>query len=187
MLGPGDHVDPDIRRQIGVGSAGRVGVDQRGTLLPVLGRAVGLDYQRVGRMAPEDSSGLARERVGRDRIAKREPVLGIEPVLVLGGGAPRHAEAVVGEHLARTRDVAHDPVEDALPARVPGFRGCCESPNFDKTADRATAGAAYCRLLRCSPADFDVGSDRRWGPADDPTNPQRGSQHAGGIETRLLK
>jgi hypothetical protein len=37
---------------------------------------------------PEDRTCLARERVGRDRIAKREPVLGIKPVLVLGRRAP---------------------------------------------------------------------------------------------------
>jgi hypothetical protein len=54
--------------------------------LPVLGRAVGLDDQGVGRIAPEDRSGLPRERIGRDRIAEREPVLRVEPVLVLGCG-----------------------------------------------------------------------------------------------------
>jgi len=37
---------------------------------------------------------------------------------VLGGGAPRHAEAVIREHLARTRDMAHHPVEDAPPMPV---------------------------------------------------------------------
>jgi hypothetical protein len=67
---------------------------------------------------PGDRSGLPRERIGRDRIAEREPVLRIEPVLVLGSGAFRHTKAVVGEHLARTRDVAHHTVEDPPPTPV---------------------------------------------------------------------
>jgi len=118
MPGAGDHVDPDIRRQICVTAASRVGVHERSPFLPVFGRAVGLDDQRVGRMALQDGTCLARERVGRDRVAEREPVLGIEPVLVLGCGAPRHAEAVVGEHLAGAGDVAHDTIEDAQSAPV---------------------------------------------------------------------
>jgi hypothetical protein len=61
MLGAGDQVDPDIRRQIGVMPSSGVGVDQRGALLPVLGRAVGLDDQRIGLTAEQDRAGLARE------------------------------------------------------------------------------------------------------------------------------
>src|SRR5271167_4013196 len=51
VLRAGNQVDPDIRWQIGVIAAGRIGVHQRSALLPVLGRAVGLDDQRVGRPA----------------------------------------------------------------------------------------------------------------------------------------
>ena len=97
MLGAGDHVDPDIRWQGGVVPAGRIGVHKRGALLPILGRAVSLDDQRVG----------------RDRVAEREPVFWVEPVLVLGSGASRHSKAVVGEHLAGAGDMAHHTIEDA--------------------------------------------------------------------------
>src|SRR3984893_9360879 len=113
MLGPGDQVDPRIRRQFGVGSAARVGVHQRGALLPIFGRSIGLDGQRVGRVAVQDRAGMAGERVAGDGIAEREPVFGIEPVLVLGRGAAGHAEAVVGEHLAGAGDMAEDAIEDA--------------------------------------------------------------------------
>ena len=74
MLGAGDHVDPDIRWQGGVVPAGRIGVHKRGALLPILGRAVGLDDQRVGRATLKDRAGLARKRVGRDGVAEREPI-----------------------------------------------------------------------------------------------------------------
>ena len=37
---------------------------------------------------------------------------------MLGRGASRHAEAMVGEHLAGTGDVAHDAVEDTPPVSV---------------------------------------------------------------------
>src|SRR5208282_4473765 len=68
--------------------------------------------------ALEDGTSLARERVGRDGVAEREPILRVEAVLVLRRGASRHAEAVVGEHLAGAGDVAHDTVKDAPPAPV---------------------------------------------------------------------
>src|SRR5205085_5069529 len=44
MLGPGDHINPRSGRQFGIVLAGWVGVHQRGALLPVLGRSVGLDH-----------------------------------------------------------------------------------------------------------------------------------------------
>ncbi len=49
---------------------------------------------------------------------RKSPVLGVKPVLVLGGRAPGHAETVVGEHLAGAGDVAHHTVEDAPPVPV---------------------------------------------------------------------
>ena len=118
MLGPGDQVDAGVFRPQQVAAPAEIGMDQRRPLLPILGRAVGLDDQRIGLTSREDRAGLARERVGRERIAKREPVLRVEAVLVLGSGAARHAEAVVGEHLARTRDMAQHAVEDAPPVPV---------------------------------------------------------------------
>jgi len=65
--------------------------------------------------ALEDGTGPARERVGRDRVAEWEPILRIEPVLVLGGGAPRHAEAVVANTLPAPATWLHHTVEDAPP------------------------------------------------------------------------
>jgi hypothetical protein len=61
MLGAGDHVDADIRWQVRVTPAGRVGVHERGALLPILGRGVDLDDQRVGRPAMKDRAGFARK------------------------------------------------------------------------------------------------------------------------------
>ena len=133
MVGAGDHVDPDIGRQIGVIAAGRLGVHQRSALLSVLGRTVGLDDERVGHVALEDRAGLARKRVGCDRVAEREPVLRIEAVLLLGRGAPRHAEAVVGKHLAGAGDMAHHAVEDAPPMPV------VVHPELEEVAQKTTA------------------------------------------------
>jgi hypothetical protein len=118
MLGARDHVDPRIRRQFGIGSAVRVGVHERRALLPVFGGAVGLDDQRIGWRAGQDRGGPAGERIGRRRIAEREPVLGVEPVLMLRRGAAGYAEAVVGEHLAGAGDMAEDAVEDAAALAV---------------------------------------------------------------------
>jgi hypothetical protein len=42
----------------------------------------------------------------------------MEAVLVLGGGASRHAEAVIGEHLAGAVDMAQHAVEDAPPMPI---------------------------------------------------------------------
>ena len=113
MLRPGDHVDPRSRRQFGVLPAGRIGVNQRGALLPIFGRGVDLDHQGIGRPALQQRAALAGKRVGRHCVAERKPVLRIEPVLVLGRGPARHREAVIGEGLARARDMGQHAVEDA--------------------------------------------------------------------------
>ena len=62
--------------------------------------------------------GFTRNGIGCDRAAEREPILWIKAILVLGRRASRHAEAMVGEHLAGTGDVAHDAVEDTPPVSV---------------------------------------------------------------------
>ena len=51
--------------------------------------------------------------VGRQRVAKRKPVLRIEPVLVLGRGPAWHRKAVIGKDFAGARDMGEHPVEDA--------------------------------------------------------------------------
>src|SRR5205085_12390411 len=102
-------------------------------LLPVFGRGVGLDDKRVGWRAVEDRAGLAGKRIGRGGIAEREPVLGVEPVLMLCCGAAGHAEAMVGEHLAGPGDMAEDAVKNAA---APGV---AVHPELEEMAQEAAA------------------------------------------------
>ena len=118
VLRAGDHVGARVRRQFEILSSARVDVHKRGALLPVFGRGVDLDDERIGRPAFEDGALVAGKWIGRDRLAERKPVLRIEPVLVLRRGAARHREAVIGEHLAGARDMRQHAVEDALAAPV---------------------------------------------------------------------
>ena len=133
MLRAGDQVDPRIRRQFGVLRAARIGVHERGALLPVFGRGVGLDDQWVARLAVEDRAGLAGKRIGRGGIAERKPVLRIQPVLMLCRGAAWHAKAMVGEHFAGAGDMAEHTVEHA-PARAVAVH-----PEFEEMAQEAAA------------------------------------------------
>src|SRR5947199_50316 len=84
--------------------SGRVDMHGRGALLPVFGRAVGLDDLGVGRGAGRKCAALAGNRVAGSSLAEGEPVFGIEAVLVLRRGAAGHAEAVIGEDLAGAGD-----------------------------------------------------------------------------------
>ena len=93
-------------------------MDQRGALLPILGRAVGLDDFEAGRQGRQNATGVAADRIGRKRHAEREPVLRKKPILMLRRGAAGHAEAVIGEHLAGAGDMAEHAVEDAPPGAV---------------------------------------------------------------------
>src|SRR6266700_990501 len=106
---------------------------ERGALLPILGRAVGLDDLRVGRGAGRKCTALAGYRIGGGRLAEREPVFRIEPVLVLRRSAARHAKAVIGEDLAGAGDVAEDAVEHDLAGLV-GVH-----PELEKMAQKAAA------------------------------------------------
>ena len=83
--------------------------------------------------AGQDAAAVAGNRVGGRRRAEREPVFRVEPVLVLGRGAPGHAKAVIGEDLAGPGDMAEDAVEHPLAGRV-GVH-----PEFEEMAQEAAA------------------------------------------------
>ena len=79
-------------------------------------------------------------RTGRRRaVLNGNQFSGIEPVLVLGRGAAGHAEAVVGEDLAGTGDMAEDAVEDLAAALVgvhPEFEEMAQKPPALRHAER---------------------------------------------------
>ena len=91
---------------------------QRGALLPVLRRSVGRDQQRIAAVAAEQRARAPAGRIGFRGGAEGKPVLRIEAVLVLGGGAGRLGEGGVREHLAGTRGVGERAVEHAAAALV---------------------------------------------------------------------
>lgn len=112
MLGAGNHVDAGVFRQGDVPDAQRIGVQQRCSLLPVLGRGIGLDQQRIGPVTAEKSTGLAGQRVGEFGRRERKLVLGIVMVLVLSAGASRLGEGRVEEHAADAGNMRMNAVED---------------------------------------------------------------------------
>src|SRR5215831_19071437 len=95
---------------------------QRGALLPVFGRSVDLDHQRIRRSSLQNRAGLAGKWVGSHRVAERKPIFRIESVLVLGRSTAGHRKTVVGKHLAGTGDVSQQTIEHASATSVIGLR-----------------------------------------------------------------
>ena len=112
MLGAGDHVDAGILGQRHVPLAERIGVQQRGALLPVFGRGIGLDQLGIRAVAAQQRAFFAGERVGERRGREREFVLREAMILVLGAGARRLAERRIEKDTADAGDVRMDAVED---------------------------------------------------------------------------
>ena len=63
MLGSGDQVDAGVFRPEQIAAPTEIGVDQRGSLLPILGRAVGFDDPEGARLGRQDAAGAAADRV----------------------------------------------------------------------------------------------------------------------------
>jgi hypothetical protein len=133
MLGPRDQVDARIGRQSKVGLAFGVDVDQRGALLPVLRRGIGRDQQGIAAVAAKQRTGAPARGVGPIDGAEREPVFGIETVLMLGRRASRLGESSVGEHLPGACGVGKRAVEHAAAAFV------LVHSELDEAADEAAA------------------------------------------------
>ena len=104
------------QRVIGqIDGAGRIGVQQRGSLHPILVRGVDLHFQRtgVGLLANGVATlGLAGNRIGRRHIGIREHALRIEKVLTVARGAPRLREPIVQADAAARRNPIHHAVDD---------------------------------------------------------------------------
>ncbi len=63
MLRPRQQIRPHTRRQRDIPRAERIGVQQGGSFLPILGRGVGLDEQRIGRVPAHQRSAAAGDRI----------------------------------------------------------------------------------------------------------------------------
>ena len=117
MLGASHKVEPHAGGERQVALAQRVSVQEGGAFLPVLRRGIDLDNQRVKAVPTEQGAGLARDRVGKGGMRKREPVFRKGMILVLCTGAVGLPKGKVGKYLANARDVG----EHAVKHPPPGF------------------------------------------------------------------
>src|SRR5262249_15410428 len=108
-----NEIDARIVRKFYIPRAERIGVQQRGPLLPILGRRIGLDQEWIGTVATEQRPATAGERIGHRRRREGKVILDEIVVLVVGAGAVRLAKANIEAHTAGARGVRQHAVKDA--------------------------------------------------------------------------